>query len=465
MPSSLIAKPAPAVQAPTVSRPVGPSIPRDLPAPAHDAAAAAAAMNAEATDHALGGPGGLDGDDAVLFIEDDEVARSRRGLDATPPPSESSSFDEPTMLELATAEPGAFGLPPTTPGTPRSARVVAAAAIQEFAEPATVLEHRLEDDTGEDLRPLPATSVAAHDADARSPAVQVQTAHPGGYVPPMPRASMRPAGPAVPDIEEVLEEAEFFVAQGLFEEARSTLSDALAAHPQHRLLLEKLAEVEDLAAGGTGAVGLPPDSIEPGETDDAFMLAEKLAEEFEPADGTAPAADVLDVDEVFAQFKKGVEENIGLEDSDTHFDLGIAYKEMGLLDDAIHEFKLAMNNPQKECLAETMIGLCYMEKGKVAEAISHFKKGLYSEHKNEREELGLYFELGVAYEVLQDPKEALYYFQKVQKRDPSFRGVGAKIKALLQPRPPAIAPPSPPESSAEDVDRAFDDLLGDGSER
>lgn len=458
---ALLDEEEPALPESGAAAPAAPPEPR--PAASDLASAAAAAAAAEVTDHALGAEPGAD-DDAVMFVEDEGGRESTPA--AAAPPNAPPDFDDATLYEsVPRPGPGAFGLPPTTPSARRDPRIVTAVTVDETVGPATVLEHRLDDDTGEDVRPFvpPAVSAplprATADVGGREPE---RAAQPAGYVPPPPRASIRPPGPASPDIEDVLEEAEFFVAQGLFDEARQTLGDALAAHPGHRLLLEKLAEVEDLAAGGSGDVGPAPDSIEPGEADDAFLLAEKLAEELGPAEPTGAVADVLDVDQVFAQFKKGVEENIGLEDSDTHFDLGIAYKEMGLLDDAIHEFKLAMSNPQKECLAETMIGLCFVEKGQIAEAISHFKKGLYSDNKNDREELGLYFELGVAYEMLQDPKEALYYFQKVQKRDPSFRGVGAKIKALLQPRPPAAAAPAPPQTSAEDVDRAFDDLLGDG---
>ncbi len=58
-----------------------------------------------------------------------------------------------------------------------------------------------------------------------------------------------------------------------------------------------------------------------------------------------PAADdefQYSVEDVFSQFKKGVEETVKPEDSDTHYDLGIAYKEMGLLDDAVHEFETAL---------------------------------------------------------------------------------------------------------------------------
>ncbi len=259
------------------------------------------------------------------------------------------------------------------------------------------------------------------------------------------------------EIEETLEEADFFLAQGLFDAARSTLADALETHPGHPLLLDKLTEVDEQAQQASSHA--PPPAGAPEAEDESFALAEKLAEELDVDDvGELPGADVLDVETVFEQFKKGVEEQIGLEDTDTHFDLGIAYKEMGLLDDAIEEFKLARQNSQRECIAQTMIGLCLAEQGKYVEAITHFKKGLYADAKSEREELGLYFELGRAYQQLNDPQEALYYFEKVAKREPGFRDVERCIEALTQPQSGA-APPEP--LVLDDVDSAFDELLDD----
>ncbi len=250
------------------------------------------------------------------------------------------------------------------------------------------------------------------------------------------------------EIEEALEEVDFFMAQGLWSEARATLDEAQKTFADHPLLREKLGELDEMSAAAP-----PPSHVSlPAAEDPAFALAERLAEDFGHAD--APGADVLDVEDVFAQFKKGVEEQIGLEDSDTHFDLGIAYKEMGLIDDAIHEFEVAMVNPQRECIAHMMIGLCHTERGEISEGIGHFKKGLYAENKSEREELGLYFELGAAYQALGDQEEALYYFQKVQKRDDTFRDVVRHIAALRAGG--SVALPTP----QNDLSRAFEDIAG-----
>jgi tetratricopeptide (TPR) repeat protein len=256
------------------------------------------------------------------------------------------------------------------------------------------------------------------------------------------------------EIEDMLDEADFFVAQGLFEEARGMLGDALRNHPGHVLIEEKLREVAQLA--NAAAAERSASSIE-APADQSFELAEKLAAELDEPDAEAAGSDVLDVEQVFAQFKKGVEQQVAMEDSETHFDLGIAYKEMGLLDDAINEFRLCLTNPQRVCIAETMIGICHIERGDVSQAIVHFKRGLYADTKTDREELGLYFELGNAYDLLHDPKEALYYYQKVHKRDPGFRGVIARIQALTQPQAPQAAQPMAPD----DIDRAFDDLMGE----
>jgi tetratricopeptide (TPR) repeat protein len=267
------------------------------------------------------------------------------------------------------------------------------------------------------------------------------------------RVSTRPH--AVGDVEELLEEADFFVAQGLFAEALAVLNDALQHYRGHPLIQEKLRDVEELAVAASAERIASRPAPAP---DHVVELANELAAELVDRPSRPEGSDVLDVERVFAQSKDDAGQQVAVEDSATHFDLGIAYKEMGLVDDAIHEFELCLSDPARICVAQTMIGICHVERGDAAKAIAHFKKGLYADTKTEREELGLYFELGNAHDLLQDPKEALYYFQKVQKRDPGFRAVGDRIQALMQPKAP---PPPAPRAALDDLDAAFDDLMSD----
>ena len=236
------------------------------------------------------------------------------------------------------------------------------------------------------------------------------------------------------NLEDDLEEAEFFIQQNLFGEARGILEDLVERFPGNPLVDGKLAELVALEQKGVS-----PPSAEPGGRgmDTSNDLASELAAELddletgdEPAAATEAGGGTFSVEDVFEDFKKGVDNQVSDEDSDTHYDLGIAYREMGLMDDAIAEFKIAMRSREKEALCHMMIGLCHIEKDMLSEAISQFKTGLYVEGITERETIALYFELGQAYERLEDAREALYYYEKVAKKDPRFRDVGSRVDKL-----------------------------------
>jgi tetratricopeptide (TPR) repeat protein len=233
-------------------------------------------------------------------------------------------------------------------------------------------------------------------------------------------------------VEDDLEEAEFFIQQNLYGEARAILEDLVARHPKNALLAGKLADLDAMEArSGTATVSEPA----PGPGGDNASLAADLAAELddlEPAEDPRDATDTgYSVEDVFEDIKHSVEHSqVADEDSDTHYDLGIAYREMGLMDDAISEFKIAMRSREKEVLCHMMIGLCYVEKGLTSEAISQFKTGLYVEGITDRETIALYFELGQAYERFEDAREALYYYEKVAKKDPRFRDVASRIERI-----------------------------------
>ncbi len=225
-------------------------------------------------------------------------------------------------------------------------------------------------------------------------------------------------------IDDELEEADFFLQQSLYTDATSTLESLLEKHPNHPLVLSKLREVAQARRGGA-----PEDLM-------AATTAEAVARTPEPL--PVPEAvpqqvhDHADSGATASQPKKRgvIEKGVEAEDYETHYDLGIAYKEMGLVDDAISEFKTAMQSPKKEVQCLLMLGLCFLEKGQPAEAVSQFKKGLYVETITDRESLTLYFELGQAYEQMRDMREALYYFEKVSKREATFREVDKKLAQI-----------------------------------
>jgi len=166
--------------------------------------------------------------------------------------------------------------------------------------------------------------------------------------------------------------------------------------------------------------------------------------------------------------RRVIARSLGGSDADTHYDLGLAYKEMGLYDEAIKEFALVQATPGRAVQCHLMIGLCHVERGKLNEAVDEFKRGLYVDGINDRESLALYFELGAAYEGLSDLKEALYYYEKVAKRDARFRDVDRRIDVLTgrasgngARRERGTDPRLVSPDSADDALNAIDSILGE----
>jgi len=282
----------------------------------------------------------------------------------------------------------------------------------------------------------------------------------GSYEEPPATTTAKPAAGA--DLEEALEEADFFASRGLYEDARNTISDQLQLHPNNRLLKEKLAELdqqEQSAKRGSGTRERPHEEDVKTGVDRSFDIAASLdAVEESQVPAFAQADKQVDVEEVFAKFKEGVAKQISLDDGQSHYDLGVAYKEMGLTDDAVREFETAARDPKRECICRSMIGMIQMERGNVNEAIDAFMRGLHAQMKSAEQETMLSFEIGVAYELKKMHREALSYFQKVMRREPNYRDVQERVRRLST---VSKSPPAQRQAAVGDdeFDRAFDDLI------
>jgi pilus assembly protein FimV len=194
------------------------------------------------------------------------------------------------------------------------------------------------------------------------------------------------------------------------------LEEILSRHPEHPLVMAKLHEVDEIEASRTHRA----------------IPSRNAARAASSSRSPLPAPGVPSLVAPMPDHSARVAQVVDAKDFDTHYDLGIAYKEMGLYNDAIREFELIAEAPGREVLCHEMIGICFSAKGQQSEAISHFKKGLYVENITEIQMVSLYYELGMAYEKLNDPREALYYHEKVIKRDAKFRDVERRVAQLRQ---------------------------------
>ncbi len=315
----------------------------------------------------------------------------------------------------------------------------------------------------------------------------------------------------VPSLEDDLDEADFYVSQGMYAEAVDLLSGVLERHPNHPLVIAKLRDAHAFATGGArvaAAAEVGDDAIEGEEAideaqidDEHDELDDDIAADSDAAIQAAASAyegegsgstEALELDEVeelgpddiSAEPDDGVEsalvggaaagrvvgrakkQQVVLEnpvedgDADTHYDLGLAYKEMGLWDEAIKAFNKVAQVRGREVQCRLMIGLCHREQGNHSESVHQFKLGLHEPKVTEREKQMLFYEIGVTYDSMGDPREALYYFEMVVKRDPSYLDASDRAARL---RGAAAREGRRARQASDDPDGAIDSLLADDS--
>jgi pilus assembly protein FimV len=253
-------------------------------------------------------------------------------------------------------------------------------------------------------------------------------------------------------LEDDLDDADYYMQHGMYDEADEVLRALQARHPHHPLVAARLRDLEAQIAAQHGDTGEPVESVDDELVQAASGGTETVdvddLEEIEPEEA-------VDDDEMAAAFDEaqrviaGRGDAVGhhappssrpavvlekpLEDSDgdTHFDLGLAYKEMGLYDEAIKAFeKVAHTSTTREVQSRMMIGMCQRDQGNLSEAVHQFKAGLHAGSINDRERQTLLYEIGATYEALGDPRESVYYFEMVVKRDPAFLDARDRLARL-----------------------------------
>jgi hypothetical protein len=160
-------------------------------------------------------------------------------------------------------------------------------------------------------------------------------------------------------------------------------------------------------------------------------------------EGVRPAAYVPEVDDVETELQQMLEDLKGNTgdlpqaiDYETHFNLGLAYKDMDLLDEAIEQFQMAfklatigdLDGNYIQCCH--MLGVCFKAKSLPKVAVMWFERGLRVPHRAEDEYQALRFEVGLCYEDLGSLDKAIDAFMEVFGIDVNYRSVGEKIKEL-----------------------------------
>ncbi|MGC8578475.1 MAG: tetratricopeptide repeat protein [bacterium] len=251
------------------------------------------------------------------------------------------------------------------------------------------------------------------------------------------------------DIVDALDEAEFYYQQGILSEAKEILQKVLKLAPNEQRAKDRLAEILAREEASKPQVESIPsdldesfiqkeaDHVVVASSDEGlFDLAQELEKELAVSSITqevqqpSEEEQQISVEEVLEAFKKGVEKSVDKQDAETHYNLGIAYKEMGLLDEAINEFNIATLSPEKKADGLIMLGMSYMGKGLPGKAIEMYKQALEAKGGIKPENIGLLYEFAIAYEAYGDMQNAYNYYDEVRKIDEGFREVKVKLEQL-----------------------------------
>jgi tetratricopeptide (TPR) repeat protein len=285
-----------------------------------------------------------------------------------------------------------------------------------------------------------------------------------------------------------LEEVDFYISNEFFEEAKAKIKELQFKYPDHggvkdrvKILAEKAAQSEiqklheDVGVSrniqsGVFAVDMEQHDKEfeselneffsesPGmkaglakemepiekpyyiffdkdlfeEEEQFFNIASEIEHEFNLPEPTTNINLEAQLESIFDEFREEVNETLTDEDFDTRYNLGIAYKEMGLIDEAIHEFQTAFKGPHFKINAATMLGYCFLEKQRPPQAIQWFRMAMNNlgENIGSDEALGLKLALAKSYAANGEKQSAVNLLRDIAKVNPHFPGLSELVNEL-----------------------------------
>ncbi len=249
-------------------------------------------------------------------------------------------------------------------------------------------------------------------------------------------------------MQQELESVDFYINQGYSDIAVDTLEileRQFGPHPEIESRRQKLegtvaSPAQDFAAE---VEIFESNAAEPIEVDTSVISFAEVEETPapEPVAAVEPVVSKgIDsgLAEIFEEFRLEAEGDHASsnEDFETHYNMATAYKEMDLLDEAIREFQTAANLTRPEDSTPryfqccNMLGHCFVAKGMPRAAVLWFKKGIDTPGRSPEEYKALQYELGSAYEQMNDLSRAISAFTEVYGVDVSYRDIADRISEL-----------------------------------
>ncbi len=346
-----------------------------------------------------------------------------------PPPSDLDVLIALDDTNGGYERPGAF-VPPPPAGPP-------SIALGVVGEPAALYPEDLQWTPPEDLLEEEEEEVLSPDSEVL-PEIEPLELEPlpfaQGKVPVAPPQMPTPSAPISDELASTLSDIDFQLDYGSPEEAKIEIQKALAEWPGQPGLLASLERAEEALHRIGHEAPAPSLEAEAELTHSFFDLTDVLGDSLlEPGEGeemhdaTNVVEKIHSVDELFNAFREGVEQQVKVDDYETHYNLGIAYKEMMLIEPALEEFKKAMRDPERTLECCSMLAICEQVQGNLETAVQWLHQGIDAPGFPPEDSIGLRYDLGDTLVQLGRLDEAREHFQIVFDMDPEYRDVAKKL--------------------------------------
>jgi tetratricopeptide (TPR) repeat protein len=134
--------------------------------------------------------------------------------------------------------------------------------------------------------------------------------------------------------------------------------------------------------------------------------------------------------EILEQFKRGIDEALDTDDYQSHYDLGVAFKEMGLIDEAIAEFQKALRASEGRLRTSEALGMAFFEKGQYAVCESVLRRAVEGLDGSDEAKIGLLYWLGRSSEALGKKADAVASYERAMAVDIRFMDLSERIHRL-----------------------------------
>ena len=272
-----------------------------------------------------------------------------------------------------------------------------------------------------------ASSRLETDAPAEPVIIEQDPGVPPAYVPESRVAGTRPTHVGEPP-----------VGRGSINETSGDVYDLTAA-------LERTAPVSGLVSGPVSGPVSGEEEVDLtsvlGEMSPAERVPEPAAADPEPAPvpetKRAPAPTPQPVhasaplDAVFESLREQVATGDADEDvAGEQFQLGLTYRQMGMLDDAIKALEVAVRSPQFRFEAGLILGRMCQEQGVSDKAVSWLELASQVPAPTVEDSRALMYELGEVLEAVGETARALAVFRELQADAGAYRDVGTRVDRL-----------------------------------